>query len=160
MFICNCDRMFKAFSKAIEFVHGSIDNEEDSKCLLSACQSNDYESILSDIGSIKGISVSRDDNSPINEEFLSGDKWFTEAVQAEKSCAVLYSEDRSEVLLAMFYDKEYDFFVVDYLEIEAVPDGAIFRDPVISLTQCIVEKDKLVNKYNRFIIIKGKGDLQ
>lgn len=160
MFICNCDRMFKAFSKAIAYVHGSINNDEDSMHLLEAAKEADYMTMLNHIGAITGIDVSCEDGSPIDGQFLSGNKWFGETVQADKSCAVLYNKDRSEVLLVIFYDKEYDFYVVDYLEMEAIPEGTILRDPLTSLTQCIVEKDKLVDKYDKLIIIKGKGDLE
>lgn len=160
MFICNCDRMFKAFSKAIAYVHGPISNGEDSIHLLEASREDDYITMLNHIDAITGINVSCEDGSPIDEQFLSGNKWFGETVQADKSCAVLYNKDKSEVLLVIFYDKEYDFYVVDYLEMESIPEGAILRDPLTNLTQCIVEKDKLVNKYDKLIIIKGKGDLE
>lgn len=158
MFINCYDRLHCMLAKAIAYVHGTIDSKSDWDNFEQAIMCEDYSKKISSLNNIKGIRAVSAIDISIDEEFLSGDRWFTETVQANKSCAVLYSSDLDKAVLVIFYDKECDFFIVDYIELEEVPDGAILRDPLTSLTQCIVYKEALLSKYDKAIIIQGKGE--
>lgn len=157
MFINNRDVLIKHLAYAIAYVKGIVD-DRDYSCVVSASNLNQvYEEKISALNGIKGIRAIEVSNT-IDEDFLSMPSWFLEMVQADKSCAILYSEDCSKAVVITFYDKEADFFVVDYIDLTAVPTGAILRDPLTSLSECIVYKDELLGMYDKVIILQGKEE--
>lgn len=155
MFICYRDALLQTICSAIEYCIGKVRELEYEYVILASDSLTDYEAkidALNAIEHLRAVSVS----DRITEEFLSKPSWFLESVQADASCAVLYSYDTGECILVTFYDKEADFFVVDYVDLESVPVGALLRDPLSSLSQCIVYKSELLGKYDKAIIIQGK----
>ena len=113
MFINCYDRLHCMLAKAIAYVHGTIDSESDWDNFEQAIMWEDYSKKISSLNNIKGIRAVSAIDISIDEEFLSGDRWFTETVQANKSCAVLYTSDLDKAVLVIFYDKECDFFIVE-----------------------------------------------
>ena len=157
MFLCKRDALLQTIIKGVEYCVNQIP-ESDFYHVLSASNLelsyNDKITVLNDIKGLRAVNVS----DGMTDEFYEGTHWFTETIQADKSCAVLYNSETGDTLLATFYDKEADFFIVDYIKLEYVPVGAILKDPLTSLSECIVYKDELVGKYKEILILQGKED--
>lgn len=157
MFVSKQDALICALSKGIGYCVGKIKEEEYNNVIKATFSTTSYEDkivLLNSIEKLRAVHVS--DN--IDKELLSSKVWFQEAIQADKSCAVLYSDTEESTALLLFYDKECLFYVIDYIDPDNVPFGALVRDMLSSSTVCIAYPDEIPDIYTKAIILQGKED--
>lgn len=155
MFLCRRDAILQTITKGVSYCIGET-SEDDFKHIVTATEPDViYANCLSALNLIDGLrAISVEDE--VTEEFLSSGHWFVETVQADKSCAIMYNSSTKDVALVTFYDKEADFFIVDFMDLDNVPTGAILKHPLTSLSECIVYKDEILGRYDKVIILQGK----
>lgn len=155
MFLCKRDALLQAMIKGIVYCIGEI-SEDDYNTVISSTDSDicygERIDRLNTIAGLRAVSVEEE----VTPDFLSSNHWFVETVQAERSCAVMYNSSTKDVALFTFYDREADFFIVDFVDLENVPEDSILKEPFTNLSECIVYRDELLGKYNKIIILQGK----
>lgn len=157
MFISKRDAFMCALSVGISYCVGKITDEDYEKVIQSSDSKTEYDSkieLLNNVDKLRAVHVSDE----LSVDFLENKTWFKETVQADKSCAVLYSETEAEAAVILFYDKECNFYIIDYVDEDNVPFGALIRDTLLSNTTCIAYANEIPDSYARAIILQGKED--
>lgn len=157
MFLSKRDAYIRAISRGIGYCLGKIDDDDYDNVIQSSYPKVNYDErieLLNKIKNLRAVHVSDD----VDLNLLESKSWFHETVQADKSCAVLYSESTEDAAVVLFYDRECNFYVVDYLVDTNVPFGALVKDMLASNTICIAYANEIPNKYSKVIILQGKDD--
>lgn len=157
MFISKRDAFMRALSVGISYCTGKITDEDYDKVFEASGSKIEYDSkieLLNGVDKLRAVHVSDE----LSANFLESKAWFQETVQADKSCAVLYSETEEEAAVILFYDKDCNFYVIDYVDDDNVPLGSLIRDTLISNTTCIAYANEIPDSYTRAIILQGKED--
>lgn len=157
MFVSKQDALICALSKGIGYCVGKITEEEFNNVIKATFSTTSYEDkivLLNSIEKLRAVHVS----DTIDKGLLNNKVWFHEAIQADKSCAVLYSDAEESAAVLLFYDKECQFYVIDYVDPDNVPFGALVRDMLASSTVCIAYPDEIPDIYTKAIILQGKED--
>lgn len=157
MFVSKQDALICALSKGIGYCVGKITEEEFDNVIKATYDSTSYEDkikLLNSVGKLRAVHVS----DSIDKDLLRNKVWFHETIQADKSCAVLYSDTEVSTAILLFYDKECLFYVIDYVDSDNVPFGALVRDMLSSSSVCIAYPDEIPNIYTKAIILQGKED--
>lgn len=157
MFLNGVDSLFETLKTAITYGigEGNTISEEDYDKVYVAVKSKDIKEMSGKLNELDGVRViTADEGSSINIEFLSGSKWFAEGVQSNKTVGILFNSVSLEAICLIFYDRECDLYIVDYVDISNVPPTAIVRDVGLSLTTCIVDPIEIADKYDKCMLIQ------
>lgn len=155
MFLCKRDALLQTIAKGVNYCVGKI-SDDFYKSIIDATDGDlSYDERVDKLNTIEGLRAVNV-GEEVTSDFLSSNHWFAETVQADKSCAVMYNSNTKDVALITFYDREADFFIVDYIDLENVPPDSILKGPISSLSECIVYREELLGKYDKSIILQGK----
>ena len=157
MYLCNTDKAIRnlavALNKCIpeELPLDDVNFEN----VLKAAKSRSSKEMAEHLNNLPGVRTIPIEQDILTEEFYSGDKWFAEGVQSDKSAGLLWNNSTEEYMSLIFYDKEFNLWVVEYPDIDLVPIDAVVRNPLESMLVCIIEPKLLYGKYETGVLIQG-----
>lgn len=158
MYICEKHRrlstLIKAFSFAAENRLPMTDDE--FNLLLKAADYIDPYKMADTLKEIDNVNIIvMQQENPFDSEYFSGDRYFAEGAQSNQSAALLWSSDGNDILAIIFYDREYDFYVVEYGIADDVPPELIVKNPERNLCRGIVDRPTLAGRFTNGIIIQA-----
>lgn len=158
MFLNDMDKRYMAIrTAAVSAIKKDITlSEGELGCLYAAAFTPDMDKEVHCIKQTKKFNVMKEvSDSQFIIDFFSGERWFAESLASNNTAAVMWSDETGEYIVIDMYDKEFDFYVVDFLDEELVDITLPIKDIAGSFKRRIVEKYWLADRFNKVMVITG-----
>lgn len=161
MFLSEFDKRYQAFRTAVvrSVKEGTTFTEGELGLLQVAAFSPDNEKAVKRFCDIGKFRVMKDFSEEKKQtDFYSSTKWFAEAMSSKCTSAILFNRDTHDIIVVDFYDKEYDYYAIDFLDESCVDFSMPMKDITGAYTRRMTDKYWLSDRFDDIIVLQFQGD--